>query len=694
MAISNQAVIPDSPSVKSSRISISASPEHSPTIILAPLSPAPSVYVQIDDRTNDLLNSAASSRRATPTPPLRSNSQSPTASFHSEYPEGSTVGIISPRRPTFSEEKEVVFARDTSSLTSTTTTRSTKDNQRLPNAAIASGHTPSTSLSHSSNPSGKSLRSAASELAAARRASVVNAPQEEKASRVEGLGLYTERGLSNNDDVTETESEQVEDIQKIEGGRYEEAVIAAAQQAQMKRPRMFSVGPARSVGGQTPTQKAIIDHEMGKLEQGGIVVPATPKATGLEAMHDLEDISRQERTGSSGEGNSDDVLRRGIRTFPLDGQSRKFSLREALRSNPVDLNQIPKRAATVPSRPRRKTAFSIPPAVDTQLGKRFERESIVSTPYPGQGFAKYGGSGRVDEEHDLDSHVGRIKSQDPVADEMEILIILSSHDRNAPRLGHLMVPLVNHGGQEPRQDIATKSRPRRPVAVRGGWMTRMLPFVHESRRRTIGSFDDEMLCRLLVAEYSRLRGRVRVLFSARGLHGASVLIHPPSGNLDGLITHVDDYHPLTRSYQGARNAGIEAEVLVKLQEGLSKPESRRGKEEVVRYLQALNLETETDRGHMSLSLVESWSARKLSCAAAVVLLLAVAAAVLWIIFGVSAPKMVWQFAGGSGGKAVMHEGKGYRGSGGQVETGAVLGLLVLLMGWTGMAGWVWLSWLT
>lgn len=36
---------------------------------------------------------------------------------------------------------------------------------------------------------------------------------------------------------------------------------------------------------------------------------------------------------------------------------------------------------------------------------------------------------------------------------------------------------------------------------------------------------------------------------------------------------------------------------------------------------------------------------------------------------------------------------GYKGSGGRVETGAVLGMLVLMFGWTGVGAWLGLSWL-
>jgi len=55
--------------------------------------------------------------------------------------------------------------------------------------------------------------------------------------------------------------------------------------------------------------------------------------------------------------------------------------------------------------------------------------------------------------------------------------------------------------------------------------------------------------------------------------------------------------------------------------------------------------------------------------------LSLLATLLWVFFGTT-----W-----------IHVG--FSGAGERVATGLLLGLLVLLLGWTGVGGWLWVSWL-
>ena len=84
-----------------------------------------------------------------------------------------------------------------------------------------------------------------------------------------------------------------------------------------------------------------------------------------------------------------------------------------------------------------------------------------------------------------------------------------------------------------------------------------------------------------------------------------------------------------------------------------------------------------------LEFVPGWAVGRIVAAVVVVIFLAVVAAMLWTLLGL--PRKDLETLPGYG-------DTGFRGAGGRVETGCVLGVLVLIVGWTGIAGWVWLSW--
>ncbi|KAJ9659670.1 hypothetical protein H2201_007261 [Coniosporium apollinis] len=76
-----------------------------------------------------------------------------------------------------------------------------------------------------------------------------------------------------------------------------------------------------------------------------------------------------------------------------------------------------------------------------------------------------------------------------------------------------------------------------------------------------------------------------------------------------------------------------------------------------------------------LIFVEGWSVPRIVVALLIVFLLSIAAALLWIFLGVSAP------------------GVGFRSAGQRVATGIVIGAFTLLLGWTAVLGWIAVSWL-
>lgn len=100
--------------------------------------------------------------------------------------------------------------------------------------------------------------------------------------------------------------------------------------------------------------------------------------------------------------------------------------------------------------------------------------------------------------------------------------------------------------------------------------------------------------------------------------------------------------------------------------------------------------------------------RRIAFAISVVLMLAVLATILWSTLGVEA-SLVPAVGGSSGsdsgngngtgdgffGERITREmlAGGFRGAGTRVGTGVLLGMLVLGLGWTAVAGWIGLSWL-
>lgn len=77
-----------------------------------------------------------------------------------------------------------------------------------------------------------------------------------------------------------------------------------------------------------------------------------------------------------------------------------------------------------------------------------------------------------------------------------------------------------------------------------------------------------------------------------------------------------------------------------------------------------------------LEFVDGWNIGRILVAFGVVLVLSLLATLLWILFGTT-----WIYVG-------------FRGAGERVATGLLLGLLLLFLGWTGVGGWLWVSWLS
>lgn len=90
-----------------------------------------------------------------------------------------------------------------------------------------------------------------------------------------------------------------------------------------------------------------------------------------------------------------------------------------------------------------------------------------------------------------------------------------------------------------------------------------------------------------------------------------------------------------------------------------------------------------------LEFVLSWSWKRTVTALVLVLLISVAAALLWIFLGTSVRTEVGMYSR----IPTIAIGEGFRDAGDRVSTGVVIGICVLLLGLTGIGGWLGVSWL-
>lgn len=182
-------------------------------------------------------------------------------------------------------------------------------------------------------------------------------------------------------------------------------------------------------------------------------------------------------------------------------------------------------------------------------------------------------------------------------------------------------------------------------------------------------FDDQKLFRLVSAEYRRRRGHFRVLAGARGLH--SVRLRP-----DPSQTETDGHHDLSFAEDGSTTS-------MRLTRLFRSPSTGKGKHDCVNFI--TNTSTHDT---VSFELVEDWSITRIALAVVAVVVASWAATLLWVFLGT-----------GVGGQEIKGLGRGsrsgnmgFRDAGGRVEAGVALGVLVLLIGWTGVGAWVGLSW--
>ena len=94
-----------------------------------------------------------------------------------------------------------------------------------------------------------------------------------------------------------------------------------------------------------------------------------------------------------------------------------------------------------------------------------------------------------------------------------------------------------------------------------------------------------------------------------------------------------------------------------------------------------------------LEFVTAWSVWRLSIALGLVLVASVAATLLWVLLGQSTSFANLDPSTFSESNDDPIQGSGFRGAGSRVGAGLLMGISVLLVGLSGIAGWVGVSWL-
>ncbi|KAL8632973.1 hypothetical protein Q9189_001227 [Teloschistes chrysophthalmus] len=448
-------------------------------------------------------------------------------------------------------------------------------------------------------------------------------------------------------------------------------------------------------GPSTLKAKRLLGESSIKMKRAGIVgMPAVQEGGGVQAA--LEDSNQP-------------VIEKP--------RSRQLGLFDGLRSNPV------KRAATTPTGSGKK--ITLPP-LEIGAEQRKVRNSIVSTPYPPFGFkfrksgddddiARSGGGG-----HGLDHHKG----------EAAILLVLYRRNRTTPIIRKTILP-------NPTTTTTTNPNDNNNDDEKG------LPF-HTTT--TAPYFDDEQLFRLLKSQYRRMRGH---LLSVRRVQSIGLLSYTRLSQLAAPAPSISP-SPHNSRHNNNNNARrktfrVYDDVFTeqRLMDLWNAPDRGRGRREWVEWIASLpphhhhhssssppppphplhspsahhhhnqqhqqqqyhprgSNNSKQDPNHdqhehqhenVALELLEGWHLPLIASAICLTLILSLLTTLLWIFLGVDGAVALRNEARVGMGVGLEMGRSGFRGAGDRVGTGVGMGVLVLMVGWTGVGGWVLVGWL-
>ena len=391
-------------------------------------------------------------------------------------------------------------------------------------------------------------------------------------------------------------------------------------------------------------------------------------------------------TGSTKTGPLGLGLWKDINPFAMSVLRSHQSLLNPISSSVPAPAPPPKSAPPVPA--ARKVSFPPPPPLDIRPEHRFLRQSIVSTPYP------TGTSAEKEKKRKEKAAIKGIAEEKDGGDGDDynglravLTLVLYGNSNPIPKVKTIVIP---NAQETPLLDETENGKP--PI-------TAMLT----------QDFDDKKFFNLLRFSYNNLHSPLRHLASARTVHSLKLLSYTSMSQLasrQGRSMHF-------------RSDDVQEEIAeTRMLEMFLKPRLGRGRNEWVNWARMLpenrpakEGEAEEDRDKIAIEFVEGWAVAKLCFAVAAVLFCSLLATLLWIFVGSGGGGggvEVWNGVQGPGlnmkdladgynglaGPPLGHQGgRSSGGAGGRLEAGAVLGMFVLMFGWTGVAAWVGLSWL-
>lgn len=302
---------------------------------------------------------------------------------------------------------------------------------------------------------------------------------------------------------------------------------------------------------------------------------------------------------------------------------------------------------------KRKVSFPLPPLVEVKPEHRFLRQSIVSTPYPPESPVKEGGKQA--------SSSGQAPLEN-IERKTILTLVLHSHGNCAPRIKKIIIP------DPPEFNLADgdEKRPQYKATLKI-------------------DFDDEKLFQLIRTHYASMRGSFRTKASARSVYSLKLISYTALSQL--AARHAGPV--FRRTLMGNDGAFAEQQLL----DLYKKPRLGRDKHDWSDWIKTHSSKpagkSSHDQGNLALEISEGWCLPKIGFAVAAIMVLSLATTLLWTLKGSKVTTESLISENGAFKEAeVQLRGK----AGDRLEAGVALGMLLLMFGWTGIGGWLVLSW--
>ncbi|KAK5124553.1 hypothetical protein LTR85_001770 [Meristemomyces frigidus] len=349
---------------------------------------------------------------------------------------------------------------------------------------------------------------------------------------------------------------------------------------------------------------------------------------------------------------------------PLEPGHRASLLPASLRTH--DPRSPRTQAFASPQSASSKKVHVLPPPIDTTGPRRSLPADLVRTPYPST-------PDKVHRKAFGRSPPSAVPSLPPMTESVLTLGIRRCNPNSLRKVTSLTIPASNDFSVMRSSSVGEKERHFKAI-----------------------DFDDAEFFRQLRGCYRELSGPMR-FFSARSLTRIAVS-GPASKAADAGYGWIHQPRsPRVLAYKGLSDTFSEEKIL----QHYRKPVLGRSRYAFVHWAHRLaaappvrtpqaddNIEATVERDLIrrmeqpeGLDFVVSWSVRRILLALILVLIVSIAAALLWVFLGKDTT--VGKLPHG-----------GFRDAGDRVSAGVVMGICILLLGLSGIAGWLGVSWLT